>query len=819
MKIQRPGIQSKIAFTVALSAAIALALGGSGRTFADQATADAATPDSSSGGGLAEIVVTAQKRSESLQSVPLSVAALSSAELERRNISGLGDLMGGQVPSLRIEPFAGNPTVLEIAMRGFIDSNGVNVTNENPVPVYIDDVFYGRQTAVSLQLNEIERIEVLRGPQGTLFGKNAEGGAIRFITKEPTGEFGIREKAEGGNFGYWNTTTHLDLPSVAGVATKIDFVTSDDDGWQKNPAPGQNNFGRLKYTGARFSALWKPTEGFKAEYAFDWTQVKSTEVFNQLLATNDLYGHLPPPTFANTVWPIQTARITDIAYPTYRPFDQQKFTGHRVTLNWDLGNSLALKSISAYRKDQSLLWNTASTSAALPGVFVGAPQLGFITGPAPIYDIDHSQVSEELQLTGSTDTLKWVAGAFFLSEHGSQLEQTYFGTSFPNAILAPPAFGFLPIALGNAVALDPPYALPGQTGADISQRSYALFGQATWRPMVADAKFSYTVGLRVGRDEKDDSRPVGGVWKNVSYPATPGGPEPPPDFVCTDNPRPAGCSAKDSRTKVLPMATVAYDWTQDVNSYLRYSTGYQAAVIGLAGQTFKFIQPSTVDSLELGTKSELMDHHLRLNADVFYMNWKHPQENVQTVSSSTVEYFSGPEIRTFGVEVDAAFIPVDGLTIDISGNYLHGKQDPSINPYANPVGATGPAITLNKLTAMPRFTGSISVLYDVLRTSYGVWRVDADANTTSSYYSVPQVTVPIGGYTLINGRFSLAQIPVGAGSLDVALWGKNLTDKNYATFIYAAPAVAPLNPSLPAATTAGSFGQPRTYGVSLNFRY
>jgi len=402
-----------------------------------------------------------------------------------------------------------------------------------------------------------------------------------------------------------------------------------------------------------------------------------------------------------------------------------------------------------------------------------------------------------------------------LSEHGSQLESTYFGTSFPNATLVPAA-GFLPVSLGNGVALDPPFALPGQTGAEISQRSYALFSQATWRPMIADKKFSYTVGLRVGRDEKNDSRPVGGVWNNVSYPPAPGAPVPPPDFVCTLNPRPAGCSATDSRTKVLPMATVAYDWTQDVNSYLRYSTGYQAAVIALAGQTFKFVQPSTVEALELGTKSELLDHHVRLNADVFYMYWKHPQENVQTVSSSTVEYYSGPEIKTYGVELDAAFIPVDGLTINVAANYLHGEQPPSTNPYAQAGTASS---VFNQLTQMPRFTGSISMLYDVLRTSYGVWRVDADANTTTSYYSVPQVSVPIGGYTLVNGRFSLAQIPVGAGQLDVALWGKNLTDKNYATFIYAAPGIAPLNPTLPATNTAGSFGQPRTYGVSVNYKY
>ena len=286
--------------------------------------------------GLEEIVVTAEKRSESLQSVPLSITALGSEELTRRNIMNLNDLMGGQVPSLRIEPFAGNQTVLEVAIRGFVDPNGVNVTNENPVPIYIDDVFYGRQTAVALQLNEIERIEVLRGPQGTLFGKNAEGGAVRFVTQEPTGTFGVRQNLEGGNYGYYNTTTHLDLPSVAGVATKIDFVDSADSGWQTNPAPGQENFGQTKYIGARFTALWTPTDKFKAEYSYDWMQVKSTEVFNQLLSTNDLYQYTAP-TFTNTIWPIQTARITSIAYPTFRPDDPQKFYGHRVTLNWDIG--------------------------------------------------------------------------------------------------------------------------------------------------------------------------------------------------------------------------------------------------------------------------------------------------------------------------------------------------------------------------------------------------------------------------------------------------------------------------------------------------
>jgi iron complex outermembrane receptor protein len=266
------------------------------------------------------------------------------------------------------------------------------------------------------------------------------------------------------------------------------------------------------------------------------------------------------------------------------------------------------------------------------------------------------------------------------------------------------------------------------------------------------------------------------------------------------------------------MATIAYDWTKDVNSYLRYSTGYQAAVIGLAGQIFQFIEPSKVAAFELGTKSEWLDHRVRVNGDVFYSTWKDPQENIQTVSSSTVEFFNGPNIYTYGVELDAAFLPIDSLTINAAANYLHGHQSATVSPYPNPY-AGGSVPFEAKLQQLPKWTGSISALYDIARTDYGVWRLDADANFTTSYYSVPNVSTAIGGYTLINGRFSLAEIPVGRGRFNVSLWSKNLTNKNYETFVYAAPGIAPLNPTLPATTTAGTFGQPRTYGVAVNFKY
>lgn len=766
---------------------------------------------------LQEVVVTAQKRTESLQNVPLSIVALGSQQLQREGITGVADLMSGQVPALRIEPFAGNPSVLEVAIRGFVDSNGVNVTDENPVPIYIDDVYYGRQTAMAMQLTEIERIEVLRGPQGTLFGRNAEGGAVRIVSAEPTGTFGIREKLEAGNFGYWNTTTHIDLPSVANVATKLDILSTNNRGWQTNSAPGQNNFGRLGATGVQFTALWKPAEGFSLEYAYDWMQLKSTEVFNQQIATNDLYQHLAPG-FTQTVWPSQTTVVTSVPHPVFRPLDDQKFTGHRLTGTWALATNITLKSITTYRDDVSPLWNTADASAALPGAFIRSTY-PYITGTSVLYNIRHNQFSQEFQLGGRTGEFNWVTGLFYFNEHGSQLDTTYFGTAFPNAITSGPP-GFLPVALGNAIALSSPIQVPGSpTGASIHNRSYAAYGQATWRPAAFASKFAYTVGVRVGRDEKESTRPVGGIWANVTYPVPPSTAVPAATYDCSAVPRPAQCTSTSAQTRFLPMASLAYDWTPDLNTYFRYSTGYQAAVVGLASQTFRPAKPSTVNSYEVGLKSEFLQHRARANIAAFYLNWFNPQENVQTVSSSTVEYFNGPTVHSSGIEFDSSFLPIDRLTINVSVDYQRASKAPSVNPYPDPYTANGSTVLYDRIPELPKWAGSASLMWDLLRTSYGTWNLNLDAESTSDYYTVPQISTPVPGHTLLNGRFGLASIQVGTGVLDVSLWGRNLTNKSYETFRYNVPAVVPLNPNQPAIGTAAAFGEVRTYGITVNLTF
>ena len=759
--------------------------------------------------GLEEIVVTAEKRSESLQNVPLSVAALTSLELDRRGITSAASLMQGDIPSVKVEPFAGNQTILEVSIRGFIDPNGADITNENPVPIYIDDVYYGRQNSLALELNDLERLEVLRGPQGTLFGKNAEGGALRMVSKEPTGVFDFMAKFDAGNFGYKRGTAHIDLPAVAGVMAKIDLLGTDSNGWTTNPAPGQHNYGVTEAGGGKLTLLWKPADNVKVEYAGDYTSLKSTEAWNAQISYNPLTSPY------NSIWPNQTSTPLSEPYATYRPLDPQTYWGNRLTAEWGITDSISLKSISALRSDKTLAYNTAATSSVVPGPFFLPPGAcpgpipfcsGVLTDPVPETISSHRQFSQEFQLTGRTDQFDWVAGLFYIHETGTQQEVTYFGSFLPNSI--PAAFPYLPVTPGASTVLSPLFGPVGTAGAQVVESSKAAFGQVTYRPPGMDDKLSLTAGLRVGRDNKSAVRPAdgGSVFLVPTYAAFPNGPIS-GGLPCPQSPQ---CSPSISETEVSPLASIAYRWTPDVSTYARFSTGYQAPGLSVGSQTFRYVASSKVQSFELGLKSEFAERTVRFNVAAFYESWKDPQQNIQTVTSSTVEFFSGPTIHVSGLELDTAYMPIPGLQFDGNVSILHGQQAATTNPFQTPPGFP-PVSAAFQLVALPSWAASFAVTDDIAHTDYGIWRANLQANGTASYYSVPNVDTPINAHWLVNGRFGLAEIPLGAngGSLDIAAWVTNLLNKSYTTFVY----------QTPGPFTGGAYGPPRMYGGSVTYRF
>jgi iron complex outermembrane recepter protein len=755
--------------------------------------------------GIEEVIVTAQKRAQSLQDVPIAINALGAEELERRGISGLSGLSAGEIPALRMEPFAGNPSVMEVAIRGLQNPNGTEITQENPVPLYIDDVYFGRQQALTLELGEIERIEVLRGPQGTLFGRNAEGGAVRVVTRAPSGELGLRANAEGGNHGFWKAAAHLDLPSFAGFAVKLEGLATDRDGWVRNPDATQEDLGRVKSEGGRLAVRWQGIDTLTADYAFDYTQLATTNGYNQMLSTTD----------SLQVWPEEPERQDRAFYPHFRPLDDQRFFGHRFALDWTATDWLTIRSISAWRDDESLTYNTAITAAAVPGAALQS-EYAYLTSPTVIYDVVHGQFTQELQLVATHERVEWVAGAFYLDEDGSMLLDTYFGTAFPYGTEVQPHFR-TPVPTGPAQTLDPPFLIPNTTtGALIENESIGFFGQITWQPPILDDRLKLTAGLRWGEDEKIATRPVGGIYDEVTYPLVPGNPAttPPPDETCPCAPR----SITEQRW--LPLAVIAYDWTEGTSSYLRYATGYRAAAFGLSSQTFRPVESDFVTTYELGLKTDLFDRRLRVNLAAFRQEWDDVQTSVQTVSSSVLEFFNGPTITVDGVEIDTSWLALDDLTINLSGTWYRGEQPTVENPFPPP-GTSGSAPVFSQLVQLPEYTGTLSMFYDIARLGrFGTLRGTLDMTATSFYYSVPQVSVPASGRALLNGRLALAEIALGASELSLSLWGRNLLDRDYRTFVYAAPGVGPPTQGAESSTTvAAAFGEPRMFGLSLGYRF
>src|SRR5262245_31376736 len=200
--------------------------------------ARAQNPDDGDSQGVEEIIVSATKRDTNLQQTPIAISVLNTEALDDRHVQSLLDLADGAVPSLRVATFEARQSALTIGIRGIVPLDANQPAREQGVGVYIDGVYLGRQHGLNAALLDIDRIEVLKGPQGTLFGRNTEGGAVSLITKAPTGDFGIRANAGVGNYGGHNADLHLDLPSAGNFSFKIDGALQYQDPTTEGPWPG-----------------------------------------------------------------------------------------------------------------------------------------------------------------------------------------------------------------------------------------------------------------------------------------------------------------------------------------------------------------------------------------------------------------------------------------------------------------------------------------------------------------------------------------------------------------------------------------------------
>jgi iron complex outermembrane receptor protein len=709
--------------------------------------------------GVEEIIVTAQKREESLQDTPISIAVLGAEALKERGINSLTDLTAGAIPSLRIVPFTGRSSAVTIGMRGIVPIDATQISRDPSVGIYVDGVYLGRVQGLGTEMFDIQRIEVLRGPQGTLFGRNAVGGAISIVTKKPSGAFGFDLTTGIHSFGGFNVKGHVDLPEVAGVSIKLDGVWFKRDGWVDNPLPRQSDWYDTERLGLRATALWQPADGFDVQYSYENSRDETASGYAHI---DSLLPGAPPlaPIFSLEPRRVRTGRMGAPLEPSVG-----EVQGHNLHVSWEVADGLTLRSITAYRELEQSQFDQAA------GSFIAFRPNGSFARYS-IAGVEQDQFSQEIQLVGSLERLDYVLGGFYFDEDASDFAWAPNTARF-NATGT--GFTIFPTPVGGP--------FPDRASVAFAE-SRALFGQATWTPPVLDDRLHLTGGLRWTHDKK-----------NGRLTALRGLPTP--------------LAFKFQSKRFDPAATVAFDVSEDVNTYVRWSTAYRAGGANSRSSIFRPFEEEEVETWEAGVKADLLDRRARVNVAAYRTRFKNRQvdfANPQNPSNTeTVNTDGAATIK--GVEVDLTLVPLPGLTLNAGYVYTDWKVPPDVSPFTGIVQQSTIAYT-------PDHAATASLDYEFEPFGFGALSVHADANYSGSFFTVSG-SPKTESYLIVNGRLTLGEIAMGETGSELALsvWGKNLTDNQWETFQFFLRGTGLTN------SLNVHYNEPRSYGVEARLTF
>ncbi len=790
--------------------------------------------------GLGEIVVTATKRETNLQSTPIAISVVNTQVLKDRHVQSLYDLADGGVPSLRVATFEARQSALTIGIRGIVPLDANQPAREQGVGIYVDGVYLGRQHGLNAGLFDVERIEVLKGPQGTLFGRNTEGGALSIVSKAPSGVFGGRVDGGVGNYGAYNGDFHIDLPKMAGFSIKLDGVVQHQDATTKNPLAGQSGFNFYHRKGLRAAVRWQPTSSITNDFSYDVARDANTPFYSQLLNYNPngcVAGpqaaapncRLPGTNYtalAGTVKPLlpgvvvngdSRMKVADIGVPQQPSVD--KTHGFTNSLKWAVSPEIELRSITAWRGVDATQWDNSGGAHRVPVVNLtaactAAKPCGF--SRYSLADLRQRQFSQELQAVGTVGKIDYVAGLYYFNEHVSDDAAT------------PNSNGVYRNAQGQAVytILDPCTGSNGfgsQIGcrsidraSEVWSKSYAAYGQVTYN---ATEQLHLTVGGRYTHDKK---RGVLHFSRNVNYDVNPAA-------AIAAGYKPL----RETWNRFNPMVTLAYDATDDLHLYAKYATGYRAGGASSRTANYQSFGPEDVKSYEIGLKSDFWDHRARFNLAGYIMDRKNSQVDISSIQSFNGSNFNNlvtinaagtTKIR--GIEADLTVNPLEGLTLNASYAYTYTKIPLVPVSYT----AAGLTTTVNQqfyIVFTPRNAASGAIDYALpLGQGDTTLKFHFDGNYAQATQAFDQFGTKADASLIFNGRISLADIGIGDRKLTLGLWGRNLFNEQY---------VFRRDPSnsLPAAPTTsvttgninnilgdyGNFNAPRTYGLDASIRF
>ncbi|QQV75922.1 TonB-dependent receptor [Sphingomonas aliaeris] len=766
-----------------------------------------------------DVVVTARRRVERVQDVPIAMSVIGGEDIEKTGAFTVNRLQQQQ-PSLQF--YSSNPRNSAINIRGLGAPFGLtNDGIEQGVGFYVDGVYIGRIGASTFDFVDVDRVEVLRGPQGTLYGKNTTAGALNITTRLPSFTPEARIELSGGNYNFVQAKGSVSGPLTDTLALRLSTSATTRKGTIYN-VTSDEYLHRQRNLGLRGQLLWKATDVLDLTLSGDFN-VQSPDCCVQYYARVGTTQRAANRQYA------ALAAAFNYKPPSFDPFDRvtdldasinsrQEIGGVSLVANWDVGPA-TLTSVSAWR-----YWDWQPQNDR---DFTGLPVTTVSQNPS-----QQKQISQEIRLASNgKNTLDYTVGAFFFKQtidtQGSQVQ----GPAASRYLLNP---GNVPVgatgcATTTANACNPA-VLNGLTSTNtisFDNTSFAVFGKLNWE---AGTGFHIQPGLRVNYDKKSGSylsvvtTGTGSTTLNSDQSATLA---------------PQSYAPKFSAWNVSGDITLSYDFDRDIHGYATYSKSFKSGGINLSGLPLnaagtgvdlstQTVKPEKVDAYELGLKTQFFDRKATLNLAGFWTEVRDYQATVNNGQLTVIRGYlaNAGKVRSRGFEFDSSFRPSKRVNFYVNGAYTDATYERFTNAPCPPelsggtvtTGTPGPAgvagqlspvacnISGQRLPGISKWSFSYGGEYNVpVGESGGQVYVGYDGNYRSRFSSNPSPSA----YTWIEG-YSLSNFRAGYRKDDFNLfgWVRNAFDQNYFELLSTQSGSTGL--------IVGQPGDPRTYGLTIS---
>ena len=713
------------------------------------------------------IIVTATRREQTLTEVPIALSVVSSEDIAQTGSRELAEI-SEYIPNVSISDNTDFRAVITI--RG-VGSESRNIGFDSRVGVYVDGVYMGQSPAVNQELLDLERVEVLRGPQGMLFGKNTVAGAISLVTRKPDEELAGKLSASVGNFNYRELQGMINLPLSETLAAKVAVSKTDRDGFVDNLTTG-NELEDKDVQAWRAQLRFTPSDQLEVNLALDGFEADSLVLAGEPL-TN--------PTGTGLVAVAPEPRV--VAFD-FDPFENREVSGAMLDVNYEFDSGFTLKSITGFR-DTEAFYSNATDYAPISIIFIE-------------YTDQFEQLSQEFQFISPDDgDLTYMLGLYYYEQEAKTKRDAIMGNFFYEGVVGPLAGPIVAPLLG----LDPNNLTPDQlntvarlagfgpegTGASnvgtVDTKSFAAYFNGSYD---FDESWTLGFGLRFSTEEKDVNWLLDGInVAGLGIGST---------NVVNGVPTPLINDRSDDFLSVA--LSLSYSLDDNSNLYVKYSSGYKSGGFNLdfinadelAANSGLEFDKETVDSFEIGYKTTGMDGRATLNLAAFYTQYDDYQVN-QFVDlgggRTSIRITNAAKVISQGLEAEFSFQASENFSLQGSAGWLDAEFD------SFPGGGAGGAdVTGNRLTLAPEITAALGLVYEQDLSSLGgtlLARLDL-TYTDSQFTTEDNVTtttlpsgdsVPFGSYdeyTLLNGRIGLID---DDGRYEVYLWGRNLADEDY----------------------------------------